>query len=464
MAYGAFDAIKETMPMTSALVENNTQTAKDLFKDVTQSKSQLNRLKTMQDQYLFKPANQLMKNLKADLKSGNFYHPERAAKAEEQGAQDMMRALLAEEGMEDLMDLLNGSDEASPEEMEEMPVKAVTEVTTGDAVVASTIAKEQRRATHASVDAQTKLAEAQIATQKTLANMSLRHMEKHTNITVQGFGKMTEGFNSLMQFNQEVILQHAKNSQQFYTEMHRLTSENNAILKEFIEMKRAQFKSDSQQEAGGNKNPFANGGVFNLKDYLDVVKSNLDNSLFGMVGMLLAGIPAMISGIVANPVHFASKQIMKGFLGPALRTVMKGFDKNINGLLQTGLAKLANWGNSSESGLLGELGKIFGIQTKSVSARNVDMSKALKGPRQWDAEDHHFLTKVIPSYLSNIEAALSGREARHFSTDTGKWSTTSMMKKKYRAQEQVMADTNTAELQKYLKETLYATLNIDPND
>ena len=171
MAFGAFDAIKETMPITSALIENNAQTAKDLFKDITQSKTQMQKLKNMQDTYLFKPANQLMKNLKSDLRSGNFYHPERAARAEEQGAQDMMKALLAEEGMEDLMDLLNGDDELSPEEMEDMPVKPETTITTGDAVVATTMAREQRRATHATVDAQTKLAEAQMASQRTIANM-----------------------------------------------------------------------------------------------------------------------------------------------------------------------------------------------------------------------------------------------------------------------------------------------------
>ena len=258
-------------------------------------------------------------------------------------------------------------------------------------------------------------------------------MERHTHTMVQGFGKMTEGFNNIMRFNQEVVLQHAKNSQQYFTEMTQLTRENNALLKEFIEMKRAQFKRDTSNDTSGiPKNPFGNGGAFDLKEYLNVIKSNFDNSIFGLAGMMLAGIPAMIAGIVANPIHFASKQLFKGFLGPALRGAMKGFDKNITGMLQTGLAKLANWGNSSQSGLLGELGKIFGIQTKDVNLRTVDMSKALKGPRQWDAEDHHFLTKVIPSYLSNIEAALSGKEARHFSSDTGKWTTTSMMKKKYR--------------------------------
>ena len=465
MAYGAFDAIKETMPITSSLIENNAQTARDLYKEVTQSKTQLNRLKTMQDTYLFKPANQLMKNLKADLRSGNFYHPERAAKAEEQGAQDMMKALLAEEGMEDLMDLLNGDEELSPEEMQELPVTPDASITTGDAVVATTIAKEQRRATHASVDAHTKIAEAQMATQRTLSNIQLKHMERHTHTMVQGFGKMTEGFNNIMRFNQEVVLQHAKNSQQYFTEMTQLTRENNAILKEFIEMKRAQFKRDTSNDTSGiPKNPFGNGGAFDLKEYLNVIKSNFDDSIFGLAGMMLAGIPAMIAGIVANPIHFASKQLFKGFLGPALRGAMKGFDKNITGMLQTGLAKLANWGNSSQSGLLGELGKIFGIQTKDVNLRTVDMSKALKGPRQWDAEDHHFLTKVIPSYLSNIEAALSGKEARHFSSDTGKWTTTSMMKKKYRQQEQAMADANTAELQNYLKQSLYATLNINTKD
>jgi len=408
IAYGAFDAVREQMPMTAALIENNKESAKQLYRDILGSKQQLVKLKAMQDTYLFKPAEQALKNLKADLKSGVFYHPERAAQAEDEGMKAMMESVLKEAGMEDLMDLLNGDSDMSAEEQADLAVTPVAEMTTGDAVLATVMTKEQRGATTSLVRAQTSLVESQIKTTRTIANMQFKQMQRHTGIMTAGFQNMTDGLNAIINFNNEVVLQHAKNSMQFYETMTQTAQENNAILKEIVEMKRNTYRkqTDESQEGDhqGSANPFK-GGVLDLKSYLDVVKSNMDNSMFGQMGMMIAGIPAMMAGIVANPLHFGAKAVATAFLGPALRMAMKGFDKSINGYLQMGLTKMAEWGKKPGTGILGELAKIFGIETKKVEAREINISKSIKEPRSWDGEDHHYLTQVIPSYLAHIEAA-----------------------------------------------------------
>ena len=463
IAYGAFDAIKEQMPMTTSLIENNKETAKQLYRDVIGSKQQLTKLKTMQDTYLFKPAEQLLKNLKADLKSGVFYHPERAAQQEEESMKSMMESVLKDAGMEDLMDLLTGDGDMTESEMQDLPIQPVAEVSSGDALIATSIAKEQRGATQSLVKANTSLVEAQIRSTRTIANMQFKQMQRHTSIVTQGLENMTLGLNAIISFNNDVVLQHAKNAMQYFETMTTLTQENNAILKEMIEMKRNTYKKQSQDEAlGGQADPFKN-GVFDLKAYIDVFKSNMENSMFGQMGMMIAAVPAMIAGIVANPVHYGAKAIATAFLGPALRMAMKGFDRSINGYLQMGLTKMAEWGKRPGTGILGELAKLFGIETKQVNVRSINISKNIKEPRSWDGEDHFYLTKVIPSYLANIESALTGSEARHFDMQAGKWNTKSGIMRKARQQEQQLAESNLGEIRQAFMKDLLSTMNLGPN-
>ena len=463
IAYGAFDAIKEQMPMTASLIENNKETAKQLYRDVIGSKQQLSKLKTMQDTYLFKPADQLLKNLKADLKSGVFYHPERAAQQEEEGMKSMMESVLKDAGMEDLMDLLTGDGDMTESEMQDLPVQPVAEVSSGDALIATSIAKEQRSATQSLVKANTSLVEAQLRSTRTIANMQFKQMQRHTTIVTQGLENMTLGLNAIISFNNDVVLQHAKNAMQYFETMTTLTQENNAILKEMVEMKRNTYKKQSQDEAlGGQPDPFKN-GVFDLKAYMDVFKSNMENSMFGQMGMMIAAVPAMIAGIVANPVHYGAKAIATAFLGPALRMAMKGFDRSINGYLQMGLTKMAEWGKRPGTGVLGELAKLFGIETKQVNVRSLNISKNIKEPRSWDGEDHFYLTKVIPSYLANIESALTGSEARHFDMQAGKWNTRSGIMRKARQQEQQLAESNLGEIRQAFYKDLLSTMNLGSN-
>ena len=103
--YAAIDVLKEQMPITDKMVQDNKETVKQTYESITDYKQHLGRLKTMRDQYLFKPLNDTMRNLKRDLRTGDFYRedPKQAAESEA----ELFEMLSKEMGF-DLMGEING--------------------------------------------------------------------------------------------------------------------------------------------------------------------------------------------------------------------------------------------------------------------------------------------------------------------------------------------------------------------
>ena len=467
IAYGAVDAVKEKMPVMFSTIENNKEAAKQLYQETLGSRQQLKKLQTIQDTYVFKPAKELLKNLKSDIKSGVFYHPERAAKAGEDATKAMMEDLLKEAGMEDMMGMLTGEEGIPEGELQDMPITPVAEVTSGDAFVAATVAQEQRYAVNSLAKIQSDIADAQMHAFRTVGNMQLKGMQKQTNLMQQGFGALIQGFNNINDFHENVLFKHVENSTKYYETMTQIAQENNAIFKEMVEMKRNQYKAATTPEEEDpnkvpNKSALFKNGVFDLGSYIKIVQSNA-NDAFMMLHMTLAAVQGMIAGIVANPMQFATKQVVSALMGPQLRSALKKFDASITGYIATGLAKIGDFGNDPKSGMLGMLGKLFGIKTDRVSLRAATI-KDIKQPRSWDGEDHFYLTQVIPSFLSNIEAGITGNDARIFNPNTGKFTTIKAVKQKLDRKEMDTAFNNTSELRNKIETVLHSNLRIDTDD
>ena len=455
LALGVFDGFIEQVPMIASCIESNKETVKQLYKDIVVSKQPLKRLQQMQDQYIFKPVNQAFQNIKSDLKSGVFYHPEREAAYAAAAEESMMASLLAEAGMDGLEDGLTGEEQYTQEELEQMPVQPIAQVTSGDALVASTIAKEQRANTNALISAQTQLLEAQMQSQKTINTLNQRTSQRLLGATHTGFQRVIEGINQITNFNQEVLLTHANNSKQYYESMTKLTQENNAIFKELLDMRRNIYKKETEQQE--DDSAFKN-GVFNLKGYINQVKKNLEGTMLGQAPMLIGMMQGVISGIIANPIHAATKYLTQTLMGIDLRSALAKFDSSVMGYIETSLARLWEMGKMQNQNIILEtLGQVFGLDVSKKSLYEADTTKMFKGARSWDAEDHMYLTKIIPSYLSNIESALTGEQARVFSKETGKFETQTTMVMKAHQEEQDAANAAAAPMMNKIIKMLQAT-------
>ena len=425
IAFATSEVLKEQLPVTTSIINTNKETAKNLFKEVTDSKQQLARLEHIEDTYIFKPANTLIQNVKADLATGNFYNQARKEAADEEAMGSMLSSLLGDE----LSGLFDDDSDLNLDENGEIKtsegIRGIPTVTKGDVVVSQVISRNSRASTSVIAKALTKSTEASIKTNRIIANMQTRALEKQSRISQTGFSAMAHGFNSIIEFNNKVMNVHAKNSQLYFEEMTRISRENNAILKEMVEMQRSAFKKTvTPEDKKKPLNPLAGG--FNLKDYMEIVKQNSEGTMIGQAFMFLPMIQSVISDVVANPMHFVSKQMISSILGPSLKTAMQSFDKSVKGFINTGLAKLFDYGKKN-GGILGDLATLFGYKQLNPKLAN-STTKFDKGPRQWDGLDHKVLTQVIPAYLSRIEAAVTGGPERFFDSHSGKFTNANKIK------------------------------------
>ena len=66
--------MKEQMPITHNFVQENKETFNEVYKSVSNIRMALPRLGRVEDNMLFKKANEAFRNIKTDLSSGKFYH------------------------------------------------------------------------------------------------------------------------------------------------------------------------------------------------------------------------------------------------------------------------------------------------------------------------------------------------------------------------------------------------------
>ena len=421
IAYSAIGVLKEQTPVTSKFFEQNTDVVKNTVANATNIKQISEKVSNLTDEYIFRPANKLLQNLREDIKTGEFFHPER----QEESDLEMMKALLGD----DMADMLNGDfDESEFEDESNAPaIKGIPTVTRGESIIASTVQQSSINSVDYIVSANRNLTKAQIEANKAISSMQYSMQERQIATLENGFFALSRGLNSIIEFNNQALLVHIENSKQFYDQMTTFTQENNAILKELIEIQRGIYKSSTPNEEEENKKPsakdiFANG--LNLKEYFKYVEGNIDNSPIGMALQFARLIPAMITDAVQNPLEFVSKQIIDAMMGPKLKTALQKFDTTFSGFFQTALAKLADAGRDKKNGdsIFGMIARLFGYKEQNTKfGIHGDPSKYNKGNIPYNGIANKSIVEVIPGYLARIEAALTGQGERHFNYQSGKW-------------------------------------------
>ena len=150
-----------------------------------------------------------------------------------------MASLLADLFDDDFMNDLEGS---GGSEGEDTGVKGIAEVTRGDTLVASIVSGEVRNSTNSLSRIIADSANAQARNQQLIANAQYVQGEKQLSVMQTGFGSLSQGMNSIIEFNNKVMLRYTQNATKYFETMTNLTNQNNAILKELIEYQRAIYK------------------------------------------------------------------------------------------------------------------------------------------------------------------------------------------------------------------------------
>ena len=429
ITYATSEILREQMPVTTSFISTGSEAVKEIVQDMPGVKELSEKVTQLQDEYIFKPAEKLVQHLKEDIRTGNFYHPER----QEESDLDMIKNLLGE----DVGAMLNGDFDFDEEGGDEdIPVKGIPTITRGESIVANSVLTSARKSTNAISNTIARFGQANMKSTKAIAGMQYAQGERQNLLLDQGFSNLAGGMNAIIEFNNKVLLTHTENSKVFYDSMTKMTQENNAILKEMIEISRGTYKQSQEGEDGEGTQKIGQifkNGIIDLKEYFKQVQVNANNTMIGTIMQMLPMVPMMIKDIVDNPMNFISKQVISTIMGPQLKLAMRNFDRTLGGFMQTMLGRLYDYGQANPDSILGQIARVFGHKETNTNFRRADTSKYNKGPMAWNGIANRTLVEVIPGYLARIEAALTNAGERYFDNQQGKWISANQASKKEKA-------------------------------
>ena len=428
------DTIKAEMPSATEFLSTNADTMKQVYHGIKDYKSTVKRAGQMiSNTGLYQAGDFAFKSALEDLKTGNFYN-------EQRGDDLMMKSM----GMDDFdMDF---DDDFSMESDNTPSLDHDTEATI-QTIEASTAAS-----TNAIAGATVKSAEHVAGTVRQSTALMFAQQEKLFSGLNNNILGMHGTLSNIMSFNQNNLQAHLENSRKYFEESTKLNRENNAILKEMLDMQRHDFqarqKSKEDAEKRG-KEKFditnimgSNGGV-DLASYFSHIKKNAQDELDASpIGLLASMEPDHLKMMLANPLSFIPIAIGQGIIGKNVRAQMKKLDKTLSGTFAHMLAELHRAGQERD-GVAGLIGRIFGAKQEMVTKLKTD--KFEKGPVPFDGITKKAIIDVIPGHLARIEAALTGNSAPVYDYNSGKWTTMDKIKQRKEEMEEYTKKSAVAE-------------------
>ena len=186
-------------------------------------------------------------------------------------------------------------------------------------------------------------------------------------------------------------------------------------MDELLEMQRNMYNPSKKDEKKriGYDDIIGRNGVINIKEYMKNVKKQGFNTLNDMSGgalSMLFGDAIEGSNLLATFASTPFRAVMTTAVNKALG---KKFDKaaaelntTLEGLVPSIIAKLNAASKKEDSGIMGFLGKIFGIRDGAKESINTGAYN--KGAIPFDGITKRAITDVIPYYLRKMTSVLTG--------------------------------------------------------
>ena len=467
IAYATADVIKnDLMPNVSDFADTNKEFLTTTYSAIKGQKTK-KTIEAFKESKIFDTVEYGAKNLFDDLRTGKFYNKEREEEEASEAAGFSVDDWddLSEFGIDkDWESKLNKSRSSSDEE---------DKITAGDVKIADTIEKVTKTSSKVTAEAIATAAEYTTGISKVNTAAILNQNERlfgglHNDLSV-----LNATMDSIHKVHTEVLQNIDKNMSGFFTETNKLNTERNAILKEMLEMQRNTYKSALQQQEEMTKNS-ANkrgwglfggyNGTIDLKEYKDYVKKNIKDVINdytgGILDLSMGGDGNMLKAMMTNPLGELTKTLVKGVIPAGTKLAMKELDKTLSGVGSYILSSISKNRDPLFDGVKGIIGKIFGVDT-SIN-KTINTSKYATGPVPFDGITHKAITEVIPKYLSNIEAALTGNEVEVFDYKSGRYVTKGKLEADLKNWEYQSVHSATYELRNNMKHNLdQASINSD---
>ena len=457
IVYASADAYKENTNIGKFIMdENNQQLAKDVYHGIRDYKTTLRRAsEAIKSTNVYQAADFGFRSALSDLKTGKFYDAAREGK------------LIGESFDEDMgFDDFNFDEEGGESSSSEGP--------SSDTIATiKTLQNTAEISTDAIAGAVVKSGKYNAEITKQSTSLIISQQAKFFGDLKNGIFNTNQTLSNLVNFNENAMGTHIENSRKFFDETTKIARENNAILKEMLDMERVRFKEEQAIRDRNNKrrNPkehtsfydiLDSNGLPNLLEYGEAIKKNFKNN----IDDILPGISSIIDmdaqqlkAMFANPLGGLITMAVSSALGDDVKRAHRSLDKTFGGIFSNLIAELNVKSENSDNLFASTMSKIFGLRTNKKTS--IDTSKYEKGAVPFDGKTRKSILEVIPTYLSQITSALTGEEPVYFDFDAGKWTKRSKVKEDFNKRLEDSKKYATSTLEESVKNALASLENVD---
>ena len=372
----------------------------------------------------YEASNLAFKSAKEDLKSGKLWNQDREDKIMFGGGDDDFDWNFDED--------VSGDDSDTS-----------LDITTGDKAIAKTVHDASRASADQISGTIMSAAKYNADVTKQTASFMFAQQERlfgNLNNSIMGLGTTMGNMQNFMTTNMQT---HIENSTKYFEESTKYQRENNAILKELLDMERERFKDwNISREAEKKRQDKAlkqditdilSGGIMDWGAYgKHVRKGFVDQAENLGLGMMSK---EMIMGLAANPMQFIPAYLVQQAMGKPLEKAIGGFNKTLTGLFNQINADLLR--AKDKDGVGGILASIFSV--KVANKDKIDTSNYIKGQVPFDGMTRKSIVEVIPAYLARIESLLGGEE-RVYDFNKGKFSSMKILEREKKRKDQSYKD------------------------
>lgn len=420
--YIAVETAKGVNPTLTSYIADNASAAKDMYNAAKDYKGTIR--KKLEDSIGSKNTDQLgqiKKDIFSDLKSGKFYNPEREAESMNKLAESWGMTSF-DFDMDDDFDLDSDDDTSSSTTSSSKTYNDLDAVTGAIHGLGNQISYHQLITGEGIAGkiggANIKNTRAMMTNNNRLAGM-LNNSLSVINTSILDLHKdLVEPLNG-----------HIQNSTSFYQTATSELAKQTSYLETITKLLTDRFAPVATSKGSGIKETpweaVMGGDLPNLGNWIKHAKNKaMEDS--GMDSLAAIMNPEMLETLLGagmhSPIALAitmalTSKIQNGPTGKAL-------DRTVN-IFRDGMMKIAGQIHkaSKNDGILGTIASFFDITPHFNPKMN--FGNYNKGRVDWTGKDSKALRDVIPTYLANIEALLSGREAKVFNYETGRFTSAS---------------------------------------
>ena len=397
--YALGDTFSEYNPVIRSIAKETKDTTSDIYQTI---KSFTFKGSSIDEKSLKSSAkdaiDDMWKNIKDDLKSGNWYNKERKAAAD----MDMAKAMGFDFDFDfdfDDMDL-DDLDDSSKTVIESGDRNAKQIINAVDSVggrIASTVATATTESASYIVASSNKASRALYSLNER-GFTSINHNIAALNNTISSFAQIATPLSA-----------HMQNSALFYANTTKTLNEMNQSIHQLVK------NTTPAPVAGGKRTSikgtysdlFDSDGMINIDSYKEMVKDNFKDYK-DLTQMGLEALKKLKQSGAKNisPMQFTTVMMTKAIMPKIFKESMKSFNESLKYAISGGLMDLRD---KDTGNLALELLKDLFVP-KDGYKNSINTKNYNKGAVAWDGKARKALVEVIPEYLSGIYKLLSGKD------------------------------------------------------